>query len=427
MPGLSSRRRHARTVDIWPGFVDALTSLLLVITFVLVVFVLSQFYLRGTVSEQSEALKRLTQQVSELANLLSLERDENTKLQANVSQLSTELQSTLAEREQLSAQVNDLKEKSAATEDQLNQARAELESIHRDIEALRQVRADLEKQVADLGAQLKESQGKAGDLERQLGAERDRSKELESKLADQTERTQLAQKAIDEKDVMLRNKLSELESSQKLTAEQRAQIDVLNQQIAALRSQLAAIQKALDISEKTAADQKVQISDLGKRLNVALAGKVQELARYRSEFFGKLREILGERTDIRVVGDRFVFQSEVLFDSGSAQLGDQGKTQLAELAKTLLDISSQIPENIDWVLRVDGHTDKRPINTPEFPSNWELSTQRALSVVRYLVSQGVPPQRLAATGFGEFQPLDPGDDEVAYRRNRRIELKLTER
>lgn len=424
MPGLSSRRR--RTVDIWPGFVDALTSLLLVITFVLVVFVLSQFYLRGTVSEQSEALKRLTQQVSELANLLSLERGENSKLQANVSQLSTELQSTLAEREQLSSQLNDLKEKSAATEDQLNQARAELESIHRDIEVLRQVRADLEKQIADLSGQLKESQGKASDLETQLGAERDRSKELEAKLADQTERTQLAQKRIEEKDVMLRDKLTQLESAQKLTAEQRAQIETLNQQISALRDQLAAIQKALDISEKTAADQKIQIADLGKRLNVALAGKVQELARYRSEFFGKLREILGERSDIRIVGDRFVFQSEVLFDTASAELGDQGKAQLAALAKTLLDIAKQIPDNIHWVLRVDGHTDKRPISTPEFHSNWELSTARALSVVRFLISQGVPPQRLAATGFGEYQPLDPGSDEVAYRRNRRIELKLTE-
>ena len=425
MPGRASRRRH-RTIDIWPGFVDALTSLLLVITFLLVVFVLSQFFLRATVSGQNEALKRLTQQVSELADLLSLERDANTKLRANVAQLSTELQSTLTEREQLATQLNDLKAQSAATEDQLNQARAELESLHRDIEALRSVRAQLESQVAQLSGELKESQGKATDLAQQLGAERDRAKELEAKLADETERTQLAQKTIEEKDVLLRDKLTALESEQKLTAEQRAQIEVLNQQIAALRDQLGAIQKALDISEKTVKDQKVQISDLGKRLNLALAGKVQELARYRSEFFGKLREILGERADIRVVGDRFVFQSEVLFDTGSAELGPEGKAQLTTLARTLLDIAKEIPPDLDWILRVDGHTDKRPISTAAFPSNWDLSTQRALSVVRFLVSQGVPPQRLAAAGFGEFQPLDPGEDEVAYRRNRRIELKLTE-
>jgi chemotaxis protein MotB len=425
MPGRASRRRH-RPIDIWPGFVDALTSLLLVITFLLVVFVLSQFFLRATVSGQNEALKRLTQQVSELADLLSLERDANTKLRANVAQLSTELQSTLTEREQLATQLNDLKAQSAATEDQLNQARAELESLHRDIEALRSVRAQLESQVAQLSGELKESQGKATDLAQQLGAERDRAKELEAKLADETERTQLAQKTIEEKDVLLRDKLTALESEQKLTAEQRAQIEVLNQQIAALRDQLGAIQKALDISEKTVKDQKVQISDLGKRLNLALAGKVQELARYRSEFFGKLREILGERADIRVVGDRFVFQSEVLFDTGSAELGPEGKAQLTTLARTLLDIAKEIPPDLDWILRVDGHTDKRPISTAAFPSNWDLSTQRALSVVRFLVSQGVPPQRLAAAGFGEFQPLDPGEDEVAYRRNRRIELKLTE-
>ena len=425
MPGRASRHRH-RPIDIWPGFVDALTSLLLVITFLLVVFVLSQFFLRATVSGQNEALKRLTQQVSELADLLSLERDANTKLRANVAQLSTELQSTLTEREQLATQLNDLKAQSAATEDQLNQARAELESLHRDIEALRSVRAQLESQVAQLSGELKESQGKATDLAQQLGAERDRAKELEAKLADETERTQLAQKTIEEKDVLLRDKLTALESEQKLTAEQRAQIEVLNQQIAALRDQLGAIQKALDISEKTVKDQKVQISDLGKRLNLALAGKVQELARYRSEFFGKLREILGERADIRVVGDRFVFQSEVLFDTGSAELGPEGKAQLTTLARTLLDIAKEIPPDLDWILRVDGHTDKRPISTAAFPSNWDLSTQRALSVVRFLVSQGVPPQRLAAAGFGEFQPLDPGEDEVAYRRNRRIELKLTE-
>ena len=425
MPGRFSSRR--RQIDIWPGFVDALASLLLVITFVLVVFMLSQFYLRGTVSEQNEALKRLTQQVGELADLLSLEREASAKLRANVTQLSSELQSTLSARDEMAAALGDLKAQSQATQDQLNQSRAELESLHRDIEALRSLRQQLESQVAGLSGQLTESQAKSADLETQLGAERDRSKELEAKLADETERTLLAQKTIEEKDVLLREKLSALESGQKLTAEQRAQIEVLNRQVSALRDQLAAIQKALDISEKTAKDQKVQIADLGKKLNLALAGKVQELARYRSEFFGKLREILGERADIRVVGDRFVFQSEVLFDTGSAELGADGKAQLAALARTLLDIAKEIPGDLNWVLRVDGHTDKRPIGTAEFPSNWDLSTRRALSVVRFLISQGVPPQRLAAAGFGEFQPLDAGEDEVAFRRNRRIELKLTER
>ena len=419
MPGLASQRRR-RTVDIWPGFVDALATLLLVITFVLVVFVLAQFYLRATLSGQSQALEQLTQRVSELSELLSLERSESEKIRANVAQLSTELQSTLSERDQLASEVSGLRAEAQASRDELGQARAELESLNRDIEALREVRAQLESEVGKLSASLQES-------EEQLGAERDRSKELEARLATEEERTQLAQKTIEEKDVLLREKLTALESEQKISAEQRAQVEVLNRQVSALRDQLAAIQKALDISEKTAKEQKVQIADLGKKLNVALAGKVQELAKYRSEFFGRLREVLGNRSDVRIVGDRFVFQSEVLFDTGSAELGPEGKAQLADLAKTLLDIAQKIPPDLQWILRVDGHTDIRPISTAEFPSNWELSSERALSVVRFLVSQGVPPQRLVAAGFGEFQPLDTRNDEVAYRRNRRIELKLTER
>ena len=420
-------RRSQRTLNIWPGFVDALTSLLLVITFLLVVFVLAQFYLGQTLSGRTEALQRLSRQVSELANLLSLERQANANLRVNVAELSSQLQSSLAAKDTAEQRLREAADKAQASEDDLNKARARLESVMRDIDVLKTVRAQLEAQVGDLQAALTKSQEKASGLETEIGAVRDRSKELEAKLADETERTHLAQKEIAQKDVLLKSSDTALSQEQKLTAEQRAQIEVLNQQIAALRDQLASIQKALDISEEKVKAQNVQISDLGKRLNVALAGKVQELARYRSEFFGRLREILSDRPDIRVVGDRFVFQSEVLFDTGSAEIGPDGKQQLAKLAKTLLDIAKSIPKDINWVLRVDGHTDKRPINTPEFHSNWELSTARALSVVHFLIDQGVPPNRLAATGFGEFQPLEQGDDEIAYRRNRRIELKLTER
>jgi chemotaxis protein MotB len=166
---------------------------------------------------------------------------------------------------------------------------------------------------------------------------------------------------------------------------------------------------------------------MGQRLNAALASKVQDLARYRSEFFGRLRKVLGDRRDIQIVGDRFVFQSEVLFASGSDSLAEGGKVQLAHLATTLKEIAEGIPDDINWVLRVDGHTDRVPISTARFPSNWELSTARAISVVKYLISQGIPPHRFAATGFGEFQPLDERDDEIAYRRNRRIEMKLDQR
>jgi chemotaxis protein MotB len=206
-----------------------------------------------------------------------------------------------------------------------------------------------------------------------------------------------------------------------------AQIDVLNQQISALRKQLAALEDALGASEAKDKESQARIAELGTRLNVALAQKVQELARYRSDFFGRLREILGSRPGIRVVGDRFVFQSEVLFESGQATINPDGRAAMDELATAVIELEREIPPDIPWVLRVDGHTDKRPITSPQFKSNWDLSASRAIAVVQYLVSKGVDPQRLLAAGFGEFQPIDPGDSDEALRRNRRIELKLTER
>ncbi|MDU1693495.1 MAG: peptidoglycan -binding protein, partial [Bradyrhizobium sp.] len=218
-----------------------------------------------------------------------------------------------------------------------------------------------------------------------------------------------------------------LDSEKQVTARAMAQIEVLNQQISALRRQLAALEDALDASEKRDKESQNRIADLGSRLNVALAQRVQELTRYRSEFFGRLRAILGNRPDIRVVGDRFVFQSEVFFDTGQATLLPEGQQELNSVATALVDLDKQIPTEISWVLRVDGHTDVRPINSPVFKSNWELSSARAISVVQYLISLGVPAQRLVAAGFAEFQPLDPGNTEDAFRRNRRIELKLTER
>jgi chemotaxis protein MotB len=202
---------------------------------------------------------------------------------------------------------------------------------------------------------------------------------------------------------------------------------VLNQQIGALRKQLAAIQDALDISKTSEKESQGKISDLGQRLNLALAQKVQELARYRSDFFGRLRQILGNRPDIQVVGDRFVFQSSVLFEAGKADLSGAGKQSLDHLADAALDLEREIPPDIPWVLRIDGHTDARPISGGAFKSNWELSAARAIAVAQYLVTRGVDPHYLAPTGFGEFQPLDPGTTEEAYQRNRRIELKLTER
>ena len=195
-----------------------------------------------------------------------------------------------------------------------------------------------------------------------------------------------------------------------------------------MRKQLAAIEDALAASEATNKESQSKISDLGQRLNVALAQKVQELNRYRSDFFGRLRQILGSRPDIRVVGDRFVFQSSVLFDVGKADISPEGKQSLDSLAAAVLDLEREIPPDIPWILRVDGHTDNQPITgNGQYKSNWELSAARAVAVVQYLVSKGVEPDRLAAAGFGEFQPIDAGTDDAARARNRRIELKLTER
>ncbi len=318
-------RRNRFSVNIWPGFVDALGALLLTIIFLLSMFVLAQFFLGQALSGRDDALAKLRSQIDELSTLLSLERDANTEMRDSIAALSATLQDVNLKREQLQAQLAE---------------------------------------------------------------------------ADTTgEKTRLAE----------------------------AEVALLNQQMNALRTQLAALEKALEASERRDQQQQAQIVNLSKRLNAALASKVEELARYRSEFFGRLRDVLGQRDDIRIVGDRFVFQSEVLFASGSATIGDPGKAQLAALAKTLLDISRKIPGDIAWVLQVEGHTDIRPINSPYFPSNWELSSARALSVVRFLQDQGIPPERLSAAGYGPYQPLDKGNSDAAFERNRRIELKLTQR
>ena len=216
-------------------------------------------------------------------------------------------------------------------------------------------------------------------------------------------------------------------TEKKLSETARARVALLSQQIKALRTQISKIAQTLKVSEQIAEQQKVKIANLGSRLNAALASKVQELSRYRSEFFGRLRDVLGNQPGIRIVGDRFVFQSEVLFSKGSEQLGTAGRAQIKQLAGTLRAITAKIPKNIDWILRVDGHTDQVPIRTSRYPSNWELSTARAISVVKFLIEQGIPAANLAATGFGEYQPIDPRDTEKAYSRNRRIELKLTQR
>ncbi|HKM70128.1 MAG TPA: peptidoglycan -binding protein [Stellaceae bacterium] len=420
-------RRNSRrsSIDIWPGFVDALAQLLMVIIFILLVFTAGQFYLSEALSGRDQALQRLQQQVNELDDLLAMQRRSSEDLRANAADLSSQLQSSLAEHDRLTGQLRDADATVSADKEKIELQLSEIESLRRDLDALKTVRADLEAKVAAL-AQQQPAQD-AGML-------RDRTKDLEARLAAEQERTSLAQKEIDARDVRLRELGSRADrAEQGLTAEKEisrnalARVDQLNAQLASLREQLSRIAAALDVSEAKVKEQQGQIVELGKRLNLALVNKVEELARYRSEFFGRLREILGDRPDIRIVGDRFVFQSEVLFAPGSADLSDDAKQELAPVIAALKEISAKIPPDINWILRVDGHTDRRPISNPQFPSNWELSTARAISVVRFAIDEGIPASRLGAAGFADKQPIDPRNVEDAYRRNRRIELKLTER
>src|SRR5438477_4991368 len=334
-----ARRGRERGIDYWPGFVDALSTLILGIVFLLSVFVIVQFFLSQEVTGKDTALQRLNAQLAQLTEMLSLEKVGKANLEDTLASLRANL--ALAENE------------------------------------------------------------------------RDRLKGVNEGLASGG------------------NKASELagqlDTQKSLTSRAMAQVELLNQQIAALRRQLAALESALEASESKDKESQSRIADLGQRLNLALAQRVQELSRFRSEFFGRLRAILGDRPDIRVVGDRFVFQSEVFFDAGSAVVQPGGRAELDKLATALAELDKQIPKDVAWVLRVDGHTDTRPIASAQFPSNWELSAARAISVVQYLIGKGISPQRLVAAGFGEFQPLDPAPNDDAYRRNRRIELKLTER
>jgi chemotaxis protein MotB len=292
--------------------------------------------------------------------------------------------------------------------------------LTQDVAGLTQLRTQLEKQVAELAAKLSEAESARVSEEELLRVARSQLEEKDTKLADQDEAMRAARAQLDAS-------RTELAQEKDISESARAQLALLNRQMATLRDQLVKLSAALEASESQSADQKVEISTLGARLNAALASRVQELSRYRSEFFGRLREVLGNQPGVRIVGDRFVFQSEVLFDTGSAEIGEAGREQLARLADTLTEIALRIPPEIDWVLRVDGHTDRIPIATARFPSNWELSSARAISVVKLLMERGIPANRLAATGFGEFQPLDPGTGPAAFSRNRRIELKLTER
>lgn len=341
---LARGRRNDRRIDYWPGFVDALSTLLLAIMFLLSVFVLAQFLLSREISGKDEVLTRLNSQINELTQLLALEKSNTQDAEDQLVNLQASLQSAESERTRL-------------------------------------------QQLLDRGT------GAGAAADQRIGT---LSGELDSQR-------QISQQAL-------------------------SQVELLNQQISALRKQIGALEDALNVSETRDRESNTKIADLGRRLNVALAQRVQELNRYRSDFFGRLREILSDRENIRIVGDRFVFQSEVLFPVGSDEINEAGRVEMAKLAQALIELQKEIPPEINWVLRVDGHTDNRPLSgTGRYRDNWELSSARSTSVVKFLIANGVPANRLVAAGFGEYQPLDPADTDEARNRNRRIELKLTER
>ena len=434
-------RRARRSTNIWPGFVDALATLLLVLMFLVMVFVLAQFFLNEALSGRDAALQKLESHVSELADLLGLERAQGAELRLNIAQLSEELQASVTLRDDLNATIEALTLRAESAEQTTKRLNKALEEAFATIEADNTKLASQSSELAALSTRAESAEERAARLRKALEdafatVEADKAK-IQVQVRELAALTQsvAALRALKEE---LETKITEMsgkleESEATMIAERdisesaRARLALLNRQMAALREQLAQLSAVLEASEVLSKNQKVQIANLGKRLNAALATKVQELSRYRSEFFGRLREVLGRQPGVRIVGDRFVFQSEVLFASGSAELGEEGQEQLGRLADTLREISMKIPKDIDWILRIDGHTDKVPINTAQFPSNWELSSARAISVVKFLKSREIPANRLVAAGFGEHQPLDDRDDEIGYRRNRRIELKLTQR
>ncbi|MGH6865874.1 MAG: peptidoglycan -binding protein [Methyloceanibacter sp.] len=340
---MARARRGRYAPNYWPGFVDMLSTLLLVVIFLMSLFMVTNYIITQAASGKDTMLSRLNRQLSELTELLALERSQKESAEDSLAALQATLLDKTDENERLTGL------------------------------------------LGEAGGQAKGAEGRA--------------QALGTKLDEQS----------------------------KITDDALAKVELLNQQLAALRLQLAALQEALDASEAKDKESQARIADLGQRLNVALAKKVKELALYRSDFFGKLRAALGDRQDFRIVGDRFIFPSDVLFDPGSAALKPEALPQIDKLAAALKEIEGKIPPDIAWVMRVDGHTDINPIATPEFPSNWELSSARSISVLRYLMQQGISPEHLVAAGFGEFQPIDSGASDEALRRNRRIELKLTER
>jgi chemotaxis protein MotB len=475
MPGYH-RRRPQNGLDAWPGYVDALSTLLMVTIFVLLVFVLAQGLLSVTLTGKDKALERLNQEISQLTDMLSLERGRTADLQGNVASLahdlgevttardtlahqladaqgqvaqdSTQVAALTAERDKLNAQLADsaVQAQSAAArlsdaQGQLSQQTAAAALANSQATALQATLATTQKTLAGEDASLSQATAAVAAATAATAAANQRVADLRSQLAAAQSRAATAEASLAAANASLRQNQAQLAqaaqtvsaggaalSKQKqMTDAANAQIALLNQQMAALRQQLQAIATALQLEVSQGRDKDAQIADLGRKLNLALAAKVQELQRYRSDFFGKLREVLKNQPNIKIVGDRFVFQSDVLFPVNSADLTNAGQGQIGDIATAVRSIVSEIPSGISWMLRVDGHADSQPITSGPYQDNWQLSAARAIAVVQLLIKDGVPADHLAATAFGDTYPIDPAPNAAAYAKNRRIEFRLTDR
>ena len=383
----------------WPGFVDALATLLMVIIFVLRVFVLIQVNLAYRVAGQDATMNDMRAQIVSLGDMLNLQRKANDELKDELAGISSLLDATTKERDSLVTQLANATATLSLRDSEIRQLTAIQAQTEESLEAARQTIAERVAALEAIELTLAEAQAKL--------------MESEVEIADAAARN-----------VSSLARISELETK---NAASQAEVAQMTNAVTALRLRIEELTSLLAEKEAQAARDKIAIASLGKSLNNALASRVQELQRFRSEFFGRLREVLRGRDDVRIVGDRFVFQSEVLFAQGAASLGPEGEEKLGQLAVALNQIAAEIPEDIDWILQVEGHTDDIPVRAGRFADNWDLSTERALSVVRFLAESGLPANRLAAAGYGEFQPLDDAGSDEARRRNRRIEMKLTQR
>lgn len=431
MPRSRTRRDN---VDIWPGFVDALSTLLMVIIFLLAVFMLGQFFLTQALEGRDEEVEELENTLNLAERMLEEERATSASLVQDVDRLSADVDQLTGEQGRLQEALESTRQARLELSQDLALSREETEALESRLQAERDRLSEEARRAAQAEVELATSEEALAEREQEVAAQIQELVTLRSEIESLASvRDTLEAEVADLNSTMLaqldaQNQLQgdlETEAQARVDAELRSRL--LESQLGTLSGQLVVLDDALGEKQAEIDAQSEVIADLGLRLNEALSDKVEELSQFRSDFLGRLRGVLSERDDVEIVGDRFVFQSEVLFAVGDAEIGAAGREQLATLAQSLIEISSNFPDELPWVLQVDGHTDKQPITSGRYPSNWELSAARAISVARFLISQGLPAERIAARGFAEFQPIDPGDSPDAFRRNRRIELKLTTR